>query len=145
MTIDAAEWRNEDTRALLEVILDLPDLPAAERFFRDLCTLRELHDMGQRWQIVRLLDEGLHYGEISRITGASTATVTRIAQWLNHGTGGYREALARSWQAPAEGPGAPPDDPPGTGSSDARERTGSSGRPARTSPGGAPTRTGGRS
>ena len=38
--------------------------------------------------------EGRHYMEISRATGASTATITRIAQWLHHGTGGYREALA---------------------------------------------------
>ena len=45
--------------------------------------------------VVRLLDAGHPYAEISRTTGASTATVTRIAQWLNHGTGGYREALDR--------------------------------------------------
>jgi uncharacterized protein YerC len=42
-----------------------------------------------------MLDAGLHYGEISRKTGASTATITRIASWLNHGEGGYREALDR--------------------------------------------------
>ncbi len=44
---------------------------------------------------MRLLADGHHYGEVSRLTGASTATVTRIAQWLHHGTGGYREALER--------------------------------------------------
>ena len=33
--------------------------------------------------------------QISRETGASTATITRIASWLNHGEGGYREALER--------------------------------------------------
>ncbi len=44
---------------------------------------------------MRLLDAGQPYTEISRTTGASTATVTRIAGWLHHGTGGYREALAR--------------------------------------------------
>ena len=95
MSIDQAEWRSSDTSDLLDTILTLPDRPAAERFFRDLCTLRELHDLAQRWQIVRLLDDGMHYAEISRTTGASTATITRIAQWLNHGTGGYREALER--------------------------------------------------
>ena len=51
--------------------------------------------MAQRWAIVRLLDEGMHYAQISRQTGASTATITRIASWLNHGEGGYREALER--------------------------------------------------
>ena len=95
MTNDPTEWRSEDTSDLLDTILNLPDRPAAERFFRDLCTLRELHDLAQRWHVVRLLDAGHPYAEISRRTGASTATVTRIAQWLNHGTNGYREALDR--------------------------------------------------
>jgi uncharacterized protein YerC len=42
-----------------------------------------------------LLGAGKHYAEISRETGASTATITRIASWLNHGEGGYRGALER--------------------------------------------------
>ena len=37
----------------------------------------------------------MHYAEISKRTGASTATITRIASWLNHGEGGYREMLER--------------------------------------------------
>jgi TrpR-related protein YerC/YecD len=95
MSSDPTEWRTDASGDLLETILALPDRAAAERFFRDLCTLRELHDLAQRWHVVRLLDQGLAYTEISRLTGASTATVTRISQWLHHGTGGYREALAR--------------------------------------------------
>jgi len=102
MSIDPTEWRSEDTSDLLDTILALPDRAAAERFFRDLCTLRELHDLAQRWHVVRLLDEAMPYAEISRTTGASTATVTRIAQWLNHGTGGYRDALARLPQTDAQ-------------------------------------------
>ncbi len=42
------------------------DAGETERFFRDLCTLNELRDMSQRWAVVRLLDEGKHYAEISR-------------------------------------------------------------------------------
>lgn len=88
-------WLTDDTRALLEaiVVLDAPD--EAADFLRDLCTLGELRDMSQRWAVVRLLDAGLHYGEISRETGASTATITRIASWLYHGEGGYRRMLDR--------------------------------------------------
>ena len=89
-------WRTPATDDLFDAILALPDRAAAERFFRDLCTLRELHDLAQRWQVVRLLDAGRHYAEIARETGASTATITRIAAWLHHGTGGYREALGRT-------------------------------------------------
>ena len=88
-------WQTSETEALLDAIVDLRDRDEAARFLRDLCTLGELHDLAQRWQIVRLLADGRHYGEVSRLTGASTATVTRIAQWLHHGTGGYAGALAR--------------------------------------------------
>jgi TrpR-related protein YerC/YecD len=91
----ADNWRTPDTDALVEAILRLDERDAAERFLRDLCTLGEIHDMAQRWAVVRLLDAGMHYAEISRRTGASTATITRIASWLNHGEGGYREMLER--------------------------------------------------
>lgn len=88
-------WRTPETEALLGAVLRLETLDEAEAFFRDLCTLGELHDLAQRWAVARLLDEGLHYADISRRTGASTATITRIASWLNHGEGGYRRMLER--------------------------------------------------
>ena len=88
-------WQTEDTRQLFEAVLRLDDVAEAGAFFRDLCTLGELRDMSQRWAVVRLLEQGLHYAEISRRTGASTATITRIASWLHHGEGGYRRMLDR--------------------------------------------------
>jgi TrpR-related protein YerC/YecD len=91
----ANDWRTPDAEALIEAILRLDSRDEAERFLRDLCTLGELHDLAQRWAVVRLLDAGMHYAEISKRTGASTATITRIASWLNHGEGGYREMLDR--------------------------------------------------
>ncbi|MGC8633310.1 MAG: YerC/YecD family TrpR-related protein [Candidatus Limnocylindrales bacterium] len=94
--IEAREtWQTQETDELLDAIVDLRDRDEAARFLRDLCTLGELHDLAQRWQVVRLLAEGLHYGEVARRSGASTATVTRIAGWLHHGMGGYRQALER--------------------------------------------------
>src|SRR5580765_4861985 len=65
-------------------------------FLRDLCTLGELEALVHRWQIVRLLDQGLPYLEIADRVHASTATVTRVAQWLRHGAGGYTLALERT-------------------------------------------------
>jgi len=93
-TLDAS-WQTDDIGALLDAIVSFDDIEGAAPFFRDLCTMGELHDMAQRWAVVRLLDAGLHYAEISGRTGASTATITRIASWLNHGEGGYRAALDR--------------------------------------------------
>jgi TrpR-related protein YerC/YecD len=89
----AQDWRTREIEELFGVIRRLDSAEETDRFFRDLCTLRELHDMSQRWAVARLLDSGLHYAEISQQTGASTATITRIASWLNHGEGGYRAML----------------------------------------------------
>lgn len=96
VTTMADDWRTPDTQALFTAILDLESRDETERFFRDLCTLNELRDMAQRWAVVRRLDQGQHYAEISRETGASTATITRIASWLNHGEGGYRSVLDKT-------------------------------------------------
>src|SRR5690242_5719010 len=89
------DWRTTDVDELIEAFLRLEDRDEAAAFLRDLCTLGELRDLAQRWAVVRRLDAGEHYAQISRETGASTATITRIASWLNHGEGGYRRALAR--------------------------------------------------
>ncbi len=94
MTTD--DWRTETVLALSEAIASLDDADEVAGLFRDLCTRREITEMASRWQIVGLLDSGLSYRDIAQKTGASTATVTRVSQWLNHGTGGYQMALARS-------------------------------------------------
>ena len=83
---------------LFEAITSLEGTDEVERFLRDLCTLSELEAMAHRWEVVKLLDEGLPYQEIARRTGASTTTVTRVAHWLRHGEGGYRTALDRRLQ-----------------------------------------------
>jgi TrpR-related protein YerC/YecD len=88
-------WSSRETEDLLATILRLESLEEAQRFFRDLCTLTELEAMAHRWQVAKLVDAGLPYHEVSRRTGASTTTVTRVAHWLRHGEGGYRLALDR--------------------------------------------------
>ena len=80
---------------LAEAVLTLRDRNEAKRFLRDLCTLPELEALTHRWQTVQLLEQGVPYVEIADRVPTSTATVTRVAQWLKHGTGGYRTALDR--------------------------------------------------
>jgi TrpR-related protein YerC/YecD len=88
--VAADDWQTDHMRELFGAILRLEDRDEAAAFLRDLCTLGELRDMAQRWAVVRMLEHGLHYADISRRTGASTATITRIASWLHHGEGGGR-------------------------------------------------------
>lgn len=80
---------------LADAVLTLRTRDEVSRFLRDLCTLPELEALTHRWQTARLLDEGIPYVEIAERVPTSTATVTRVAQWLRHGTGGYRTALER--------------------------------------------------
>jgi TrpR-related protein YerC/YecD len=86
----------------MDTIVAINDRDESALFFRDLCTRRELEEMAARWAVVRSLGEGHSYREIHDLTGVSTATITRIAQWVRHGTGGYRNALERS-DLPTEG------------------------------------------
>jgi TrpR-related protein YerC/YecD len=82
-------------RDLVAALVDVRDPKVMTAFLKDLCTTNELDAMGQRLQVARLVDSGVAYQEISRRTGASTTTVTRVAHWLHYGEGGYREVLAR--------------------------------------------------
>lgn len=93
-------WASPEIRELFEAVLGLEAMEEAERFLRDLCTLSELEAMAHRWQVARLVDQGLPYHEVSRQTGASTTTVTRVAHWLRHGEGGYRLAIDRLAASP---------------------------------------------
>jgi TrpR-related protein YerC/YecD len=88
-------WVTAQVVDLLETIVSLKSVDDAERFFRDLCTIPELQTLAARWEVVRLLDQGVHYAEIAERTGASTATITRINTWRRYGTGGYRMQLDR--------------------------------------------------
>lgn len=108
MTLTDDDWQDQHTASLLEALLSLETTEEAASFLRDLCTRNELADLSHRWAVARLLDQGLPYRRIADATGASTATITRINQWLQHGTGGYRLVLDR--QGRSGGPGAAPRD-----------------------------------
>ena len=89
-------WLTSEIEELSETVASLRSVDEAERFLRDLCTIGELEAMAHRWQVARLLDKGLPYATVAERTGASTTTVTRVAQWLRRGEGGYRLALDRA-------------------------------------------------
>ena len=86
---------NKQTDRLFEAILALKNIKEAEAFFRDLCTIDELKEMTDRWQIVDLLQQGKSYREIASQVKASTTTVSRVAYWLNYGKGGYQQIYSR--------------------------------------------------
>ena len=64
-------------------------------FFCDVCTQTELRAMEQRFEVARLLTKGMVYNDILERTGASSATISRVARSLNDSAGGYECVFGR--------------------------------------------------
>lgn len=90
-----AKFQSEDTDKLFEAILKLENAEECYRFFEDLCTIKEIQSLSQRFQVACLLEENKTYSEIERITGASTATISRINKCLLYGADGYKLILEK--------------------------------------------------
>ncbi len=72
-----------------DAVLKLKDKESCRKFFEDVCTIKELQDVTQRLEVAKLLTSGKNYQEVSKVTGASTATISRVNKCLNYGSGGY--------------------------------------------------------
>jgi TrpR-related protein YerC/YecD len=91
-------WRDEHTDYLAENLLKLRTAEEVYRVLDDLCTINEIQSLAQRMHIARLLQEKMVYHDIARLTGASTATISRVNRCLNYGADGYKLLL----EAPEE-------------------------------------------
>lgn len=89
------ELNNKEFEELSQAILKLRTTSECKKFLRDLCTFGELSAMTERFQVVKMILDKKPYREISKKTGSSTATITRVAHWLHHGMGGYKLLLSR--------------------------------------------------
>ena len=85
-----------DIDSLFEGILQLNSVEECYAFFEDLCTINELMSMSQRFTVAKMLYEKRTYTDIAEATGASTATISRVARALNYGDDGYKAVLERT-------------------------------------------------
>lgn len=77
-----------------DAIMMLNGKEELQRFFEDVCTMRELHSISQRLEVAKLLKIRKTYSEIEKDTGASTATISRVNRSLqNGGAQGYELVL----------------------------------------------------
>ena len=86
----------EEAEHLFRAVLKLQTIEECQAFFDDLCTIKEIQDLSQRFDVATMLDEGKNYQEISKATGASTATISRVKKCLVYGSNGYRMVLDRA-------------------------------------------------
>ncbi|QZY55751.1 YerC/YecD family TrpR-related protein [Crassaminicella profunda] len=90
-----SKLKNTFTDELFEAILLLQNTEECYRFFEDICTIKEIQALSQRLKVAKLLREKKTYNEIEEITGASTATISRINRCLTYGADGYNLILDR--------------------------------------------------
>lgn len=87
--------RDAGLEGLARALCALRTPAEARALLADLCTPRELEDLSQRLEVARLLADGRSYVDVSRATGASSTTVSRVSKCLNGPAGGYRTVLGR--------------------------------------------------
>ncbi len=82
-------------KMLCNVISGLKSASEIKSLITDLFTYSELNTIVQRMEIAQMLTKGMRYEEIVAITGASTATISRVNKRLLYGSGGYARAIER--------------------------------------------------
>ena len=87
--------KNEELERLVGALVCLRTPDEARALLHDLCTRREIEDLSQRLEVARMLSAGASYVDVSRTTGASSTTVSRVSKCLNGEAGGYRTVLER--------------------------------------------------
>lgn len=118
----------EELTDLYNAMLTMRDSKEMHKFFKDLCSINELHSFLHRWQIVRRIEQGKSYEEIIKeispseaeedlkaekgkkstgrargkarsSTKVSSTTISRVKNCYVNPDGGYRTALTRLKEA----------------------------------------------
>ena len=70
--------KDKSMDSLFEAVLCLETVDECYKFFDDLCTVLELKAISQRLQVAKMLSNRKVYSDIVNLTGASTATISRV-------------------------------------------------------------------
>ena len=93
-------WQTQSTDGRCEAILSLKTKEECYAFLEDVCTIREIQDISQRLTVAQMLSRGISYTNISKTTGASTATISRVSRCCEYGAGGYQNVITRLKKEP---------------------------------------------
>ena len=88
-------YRTASTDRLLHAIRSMRSTEELYQLLEDVCTIKEIRDMAQRFDTAVLLSTGASYQAISSEIGISSATISRVNRCLAYGSGGYRVAIDR--------------------------------------------------
>lgn len=85
----SSKLQSKEMDYFFNAILKLETIEECYRFFEDVATINEIKSLSQRIQVAKMLREKKTYTEIAEVTGASTATISRVNRCLNYGNDGY--------------------------------------------------------
>ncbi len=88
-----SKLKSPATDDLIQALMSIEDEEVFYRFLEDLCTVKEIRAMSQRFGVAKLLLDKRTYNDIEAATGASTATISRINRTLQFGADGYVKVL----------------------------------------------------
>lgn len=89
------EKEKNNLKQFYKAVLMLENEEECKAFFDDVATIKEILDLSARLEVARMLDQGSVFSEISKETGASSATISRVNKCLTYGDGGYKTVLDR--------------------------------------------------
>ena len=78
-----------------KAVLTLENVDECYKFFEDVCTVKELESIAQRFTVAKMLTDKKVYSEIVEQVGASTATISRVNRSLSYGSNGYELVFKR--------------------------------------------------
>jgi TrpR-related protein YerC/YecD len=87
--------RNKKEQQLINALTKINSEKDMSELLRDLMTLPEIEEFSNRLEMARLLSSGYSYMEVAVKMKVSTTTVSRVANWLYHGTGGYAKLFKK--------------------------------------------------
>ena len=90
-----SSWHNQNTDELCRALVSLQSVDECYAFLDDAFTIKEILDISQRLAVAKMLDRGISYSVISKETGASTATISRISKCYEYGSGGYKNVIEK--------------------------------------------------
>ncbi len=85
----------ESAKELIKALLLLENEEECANFLEDICTVKEIQDLSLRLTVASELKKGKSYQDISKETGASTTTISRVNRCLVYGSGGYERMLSK--------------------------------------------------
>lgn len=85
---------NTKRKVLIQAILSLETEEDCNQLLEDMCTIKEVEDMAHRFEIAYLLTQGKTFIDVEKLTGASSATISRVNRCLKQGSG-YQTSIQK--------------------------------------------------